>query len=173
MQCFGMPKFVAPHQRNLRKFRLSRPGGLYLLTVCTEQRKHLFVNPALAAQLATRLNDPELFGSNQCLCWVVMPDHWHALIRLGLDESLSKCLQRVMAITAKELNLLRSRPGITVWQKGYYESELSNDWAVADACAYIINNPIRAGIVQSISDYPYWNVADGIDLSTLAWKPLR
>jgi putative transposase len=102
-----------------------------------------------------------------------MPDHWHALIRLGLDESLSKCLQRVKAITAKELNLLRSRPGITVWQKGYYESELSNDWAVADACAYIINNPIRAGIVQSISDYPYWNVADGIDLSTLAWKPLR
>jgi hypothetical protein len=43
-----------------------------------------------------------------------------------------------------------------LWQAGYYDRVLRNDDATADVVRYIIQNPVRAEIVESPTSYPHW-----------------
>jgi REP element-mobilizing transposase RayT len=46
-------------------------------------------------------------------------------------------------ITAKGINILRHRPGTSVWQRGYYEHIIRNEKDLNNTRDYIINNPIK------------------------------
>jgi len=44
---------------------------------------------------------------------------------------------------------------VGLWQTGYYDHILRDEADVLSAAAYIVANPIRARLAQSIFDYPY------------------
>lgn len=84
-----------------------------------------------------------------------MPDHWHGLIQLAEDESLSKLMQRVKAVSAKEINIFRMSQD-TVWQKCFYDHALRTEEDIRPVAEYIIANPIRAGLVDDVGLYSFW-----------------
>jgi REP element-mobilizing transposase RayT len=88
-----------------------------------------------------------------------MPDHLHAIVTLGSSESLPRLLQRVKAITAREANAACGRPSVTVWMVGYHERALRRDEDLRIAARYLIANPLRAGLADWISSYPFWDAA--------------
>ena len=45
--------------------------------------------------------------------------------------------------------------GTQLWQKGYYDHALRLDEDVCDAALYIFANPVRAGLVAEVTDYPF------------------
>ena len=45
--------------------------------------------------------------------------------------------------------------GITLWQDGFYDRILRRDEDSLDVAAYIVANPVRAGLVHRVTDYPY------------------
>ena len=50
----------------------------------------------------------------------------------------------------------------TIWQRGYYERILRDDEATLTVAKYILENPVRKGLVQQPRDYPFsgsalWN----------------
>ena len=82
-----------------------------------------------------------------------MPDHLHALLE-ALDESadLVKCVAMFKQRTAHRFRR-SDRAGL--WQSGFYEHVLRDDEASLAVTAYILANPIRAGLCQNIADYPF------------------
>ncbi len=52
-----------------------------------------------------------------------------------------------------------------LWQQGYYERVLREDDDARGLARYIVNNPVRAGLVESPADYPLvgsdvWSLKD-------------
>ncbi len=51
---------------------------------------------------------------------MIMPDHIHAVIQLGCNQTLAGVRHSLKSFTAKEINALRSETG-SIWQEGYYD----------------------------------------------------
>jgi len=54
-----------------------------------------------------------------------------------------------------------------LWQNGYYDRVLRDDEATLTVVRYILENPVRAGLVARVSDYPYLG-SDRYSLEELA-----
>ena len=46
-----------------------------------------------------------------------------------------------------------------MWQSGYYDHVLRQEEDRLRVTAYLLGNPIRAGLVTRIGDYPFWGSA--------------
>ncbi|MCP6134586.1 hypothetical protein NL393_35965, partial [Klebsiella pneumoniae] len=44
-----------------------------------------------------------------------------------------------------------------IWQVGYHDRALRHDSDVRNIARYIITNPVRAGLVARVGDYPHWD----------------
>jgi len=84
-----------------------------------------------------------------------MPDHLHLLLRLG-ETGLSTVVKRLKARSGVLLNRKIGRAG-RFWEPGFHDHALRREEDLITAARYIVANPLRAGLVSRISDYPYWN----------------
>ncbi|MNZ94703.1 Transposase IS200 like protein [compost metagenome] len=141
--------------KNLRRGRHSRSGQIYLLTTVTYLREPLFVEWSDAQAVARELHQLGQQSSVILLAWVLMPDHLHCLIELD-DMSLDDYMQQLKSRTAIALNRAMGRTG-KVWQSGYHDHALRRDEDLKAAARYLVANPLRAGLVKSVRDYPFWN----------------
>jgi hypothetical protein len=57
--------------------------------------------------------------------------------------------------------------GRGLWQAGYYDRILRHDEDSLTVVRYILENPVRAGLVSRFSDYPY-SGSDRYSLKELA-----
>ena len=46
------------------------------------------------------------------------------------------------------------------WQRDFFEHRLRRDESYREKADYILLNPLRAGLVQKVEDWPYVFVAD-------------
>lgn len=141
---------------SLRKGRVSEAGQIYLVTFTTCGRQRLFEDPDHARIAAQALVDPRLWRDSRLLAWVLMPDHWHGLIELGAQDTLSARVQKLKSNTARQV---RNHCAVTgpVWEKGFHDRAMRVEQAVLGAARYLVCNPLRAGLVERVGDYPYWN----------------
>ena len=51
------------------------------------------------------------------------------------------------------------RRGLRLWQDGYYEHVVRDERLIPNITAYILNNPVRAGLAASVQEYAYCRVA--------------
>ena len=139
-----------PHGKNLRKGRVSLPGNVYLVTAVTASRKPVFASFS-AARLAVRcFHDQDVAYHAQTCAFVVMPDHIHWLLQLREDGDLSGVVRLYKAKVTMRL-------GKNLWQRGFHDHALRSDEDMRDVAQYIIANPVRAGFVRSVGDYPHWD----------------
>ena len=82
-----------------------------------------------------------------------MPEHVHILPE-GMTETAD--LQRFMKMAKQRAaRALRSELGFSeVWQEGYHDRVLRNDQQTVDVIRYLLDNPVRAGLVKQWL-YPY------------------
>ena len=139
----------------LRKGRHSQRGNLYLLTTATSDRHSVFSDFALGRLVVAELKSAQLDGWVQSLAWVLMPDHLHWLIELG-DSSLDELMRRVKTNSARVINRQRSSSG-PLWQAGYHDRALRQEEDVQAVARYVAANPLRAGLVARLGDYPLWD----------------
>jgi REP element-mobilizing transposase RayT len=85
-----------------------------------------------------------------------MPDHLHWLVQVNSRRSLSESVSVVKSSAARQINALSGSP-MRVWQRGFYDRAIREEEDLADIARYIVANPVRAGLVRSIKDYPHWD----------------
>jgi REP element-mobilizing transposase RayT len=90
------------------------------------------------------------------LAWVLMSDHVHWLIQLGELDKLETVVNRLKSASAREANSKSGRTG-GLWQRAFYDHALRMEEDAVSTARYIIGNPIRAGLVSRVGDYPFWN----------------
>jgi REP element-mobilizing transposase RayT len=143
------------HGLRLRRGRISAKQHVYLLTAVTFNRERLFIDWATGRTLVNAFKAAEDSGEAKSLAWVVMPDHFHWLVKLQ-DCSLGGLMRNVKSKSALDLNRQREAVG-PVWQRGYHDRGLRREEDLKAAARYVIANPVRAGLVERVGDYPLWD----------------
>jgi len=151
-----MTLYLRPGEKSLRNGRVSIPDQVYFITFVCDERKRIFTDWECALGAVKILTEEGLWRNSKLLCWVLMPDHWHGLVQLADEESLSKLVQRVKAVSAKNINIVRSSSD-SVWLKCFFDRGLRAEEDIRSVAEYIIANPIRAGLVDDIGMYAFWD----------------
>ncbi|HEX8503954.1 MAG TPA: transposase [Hymenobacter sp.] len=92
------------------------------------------------------------------ICYCLMPNHVHLLISLPDDAPpLAETLQRLKGYTALQANKLLGRTG-QFWQRETYDHLVRSPEEMQRVIAYVVNNPVKAGLVESWEQWPhtYW-----------------
>ena len=145
-----------PHSRSLRHGRYSEPGRIYFITSSSERRARIFEKSEHAIVLLKECKLQQEKGDCESLAIVVMPDHFHWLLRLGKGRTLQQIVGSMKGRSAKRINELRSNQG-QIWQAGFHDHAIRRDEDLEAAATYLIHNPVRAGIVDNFHEYPFWS----------------
>ena len=100
-----------------------------------------------------------------------MPDHLHLLVEGRADHSDAK---RFIARAKQYSGFYYSKQyKRTLWQRYGYEHLVRDEEATLAVARYILENPIRAGLAQSVDEYPYvgslvYSLRDIVD--GIAWS---
>lgn len=143
-----------PRGHRLRAGRVSTPGQIYMITTTTLNRRRLFTHLQPGRCVVTALRQAEV--SAKTLAFVVMPDHLHWLMQLNRGYELSAAVRFVKSASSRAVNRHLGMQG-SVWSKGFYDHALRRDEDLLRVATYIINNPLRAGLVETIGDYGLWD----------------
>ncbi len=150
------PKQFAPGYNALLRGRWSEPGRAYMITTVTEKRVAIFCDIFLGRLVIREMMRLEEDGHVHSLAFVLMPDHLHWLLVLQQNEDLSHVVGLLKGRSARRVNKRLDRRG-PVWQRAFYDHAIREDEDVRKMARYIVANPIRAGIVKKIGDYPLWD----------------
>jgi REP element-mobilizing transposase RayT len=84
-----------------------------------------------------------------------MPDHFHWLMQLQ-DNTLGDVIGATKSRCTQAVNKMTARRG-PLWQTGYHDRAIRDGKDLLPFARYIIANPLRAGLVEKIGDYPLWD----------------
>ena len=143
------------HARDLRKGRVLEHGRPYLITTVIRDRRPVFCDWRIGRLLVAELRNVTENRYAETLAWVIMPDHLHWLMTPG-SESLDAVVRRIKSRSAIVINQQKGTTG-PLWQTGYHDHALRQSEDIRKVARYIIANPLRAGLVTHIGDYPLWD----------------
>jgi putative transposase len=152
-----------PHR--LKGFSYIGPAQ-YFLTFCTYDRRATFIEQSVFDATLGRFRTVAASESFAILAYCFMPDHVHLLVE-GLTESSDlRKLAKLMKQQSGAAHALRA--GMRLWQEGYYDRVLRKEEEVKDVAGSILNNPVRAGLVNAPAEYGYlgsdvWRLEELLD----------
>jgi REP element-mobilizing transposase RayT len=90
--------------------------------------------------------------------FVLMPNHIHGILSIDRKgdrsvtqshvqgpkpKSLSSFIAGFKSTVTKQVNNIRNKPGVPVWQRNYYEHVIRNEDDLLQTRGYIVNNPMK------------------------------
>jgi putative transposase len=125
----------------------------YFLTFCTDSRQRVFVTRDCVDLALLQIERSAAEEQLAIIAYCFMPDHLHLLIE-GLAEP-SDC--RRFIGRAKQFSGFHYAKafGHRLWQRYGFERVLRDDEAALVVARYILENPVRAGLVSSVEDYSF------------------
>jgi putative transposase len=126
----------------------------YSVTICAYQRRRYFADTRTVEWALSVFLEVAARKRFLILAYCFMPDHVHLLIE-GSDESADL---RGFVRAAKQSTgyQFTQRSSQRLWQENYFDRTLRREDTVVTVTKYLLNNPLRAGLVESLKDYPHW-----------------
>ena len=141
--------------RHRRLPRVDLPGHSYYLGCCLDGRRSLFGDRSLAELLVSLYVQQRDHGAIALHGYVVMPDHYHVLLALRGDSSISGVVMRgvhsLFARACREATGVRGR----VWQRRFYDHVIRDREDLCTKLSYMHGNPVRARLVENAVEYPW------------------
>jgi putative transposase len=123
---------------------------IYFVTMCVDNRPLVLANPQIFGAIRETLAQLRHW---RVLAGVVMPDHVHFVVTPVAERRLS-----VGDFSTGFKRVLRK--GLPdqrwEWQRGCFDRLLRSDEDLHEKWRYIEHNPIRAGFVNRVEDWPYY-----------------
>lgn len=91
--------------------------------------------------------------------WVIMPNHVHVVMRPF--QPLPLVMRWIKGSSARLANLVLERTGKPFWQYETYDHLIRNSDELNRVIKYIERNPVRAGLAQTIEEWPWSSAAAG------------
>ena len=125
----------------------------YFLTFCTIDRERLFTSAASVELVLAQILRAKRESSFAVIAYCFMPDHLHLLIEGKSQSSNGRdFIKRARQYSAYYYSKAYARK---LWQRYGYDHVLRDDQKTIVTARYILNNPVRAGLVSRIEDYRY------------------
>jgi putative transposase len=125
-----------------------------LVTAVAAQRRSLFQVTSTAELLLQTILDYRSQGRFLLHAFVIMPEHFHALITPAPEISLEKAMQFIKGGFS-----FRLKSKHDVWMRSFNESQISTREKFLSCHRYIEQNPVRRGLVVTPESYPLSSAA--------------
>jgi putative transposase len=144
-------------ERRRKNIRLKKEvyqisSQIFSLTICTWDRRPLFRNETWGRLVFASIETGPFGMQTERFAFCLMPDHIH-LLCAPVEANLVDLINGWKSFTA---NLLR-KDGLKghCWQRGFFDHALRREEDIRSIAEYIVNNPVRAGLVKNWIDYPF------------------
>ena len=158
--------------------RTYTPGQLQFITASTYRRTPLFLSDRFCRCFVQRLEEVRQELHFRLVGWVLMPEHFHVLIRPqpaettplvmnGLKEESAKRILKALRENVQfpwcQKTLARLRLPSTVhdeshyrvWQRRSYPFNVFSEKKFNEKLDYMHNNPVVRGLVSAPRDWPW------------------
>jgi len=143
--------------------------GLYYITLCCQNRECIFgeiFNGEMVLNEYGKIVDkcwrdlPIHYQNIQLDYFVIMPNHFHGIVIIDTivgagfkpaltntdkpaptNHGLSEFIRALKTFSSKQINQIRNTPGISVWQRNFYEHIIRDEKSLENIRNYIVNNP--------------------------------
>ncbi len=141
-----------------RQIRLARsayaqPGAVCAVTIAVQGRRPVFDDKRFAKDAVNVLRNLVEHDHVSVFGYCVMPDHVHLVLEPGSESDIVSFVARYKSLVQRSLWSLGLSG--TFWQKSFWDHFLRGDEAVGHVVQYVLNNPVRKGMVADWKDYPF------------------
>ena len=126
----------------------------YSITCCTFSRRPWFTEAQTVDLVRSQLIHSSEEDRFAVLAYCFMPDHVHLLLE---GTSQTSDLPLLIARWKQKTGYAhRCATNAVLWQGGFFDHVLRGEEDREALVRYIIANPIRAGLVLDVREYPFW-----------------
>ena len=145
--------------------RLTLPGYPHHVIQRGNNRQPIFASPAQRQTLLDLLHDNAGKFEVAIHAYVLMGNHFHLLATPQTADGLPQMMQAVGRRYVRLFNDAQGRTG-TLWEGRYKSTLIQTDRYLLACMAYIDLNPVRAGLVAQVADYPWSSHGHYVGLRT-------
>jgi len=129
-------------------------GATFFITInCLPRGQNQLAVPAAVEALVESLVVRIEKGQWWPRLMLFMPDHVHGLICFPSDQDLQRVISDWKRYTSRHVSIH--------WQRDFFDHRIRNEASLAEKWNYIVQNPVRAGLVSSAEDWSYvWSGKD-------------
>ncbi|MBI4595273.1 MAG: transposase [Candidatus Tectomicrobia bacterium] len=141
-----------PYRKNIRlEHSVYSLGYVFFITIDTYGRYPWFSKyPELTAKTAQIMHQIRTERGSIIYAWCVMPTHIHLLLQDNDIIGFIRLLKGRIVPIARSLE-----SGRRLWQRSFYDHALWQEESLEDISLYIWQNPVRSGLVDRPSKYPW------------------
>jgi len=126
--------------------RLKTTDKIFFITTNLNLGDRLFDEPEYQIVAETIVRERRRLGF-LLFGYVLMPDHWHALIWTPSPITISDVLQNVKRVSSFKINRLRRTRG-SRWQHQFWDRFVRDTKEFGERLEYMHMNPVRKGLVE-------------------------
>ncbi len=157
----GFPWHAPPHP--------FRDAGYYLLTATNYEHAHIMALPERRTELEMRLLSGLQAVGVEIIAWVILPNHYHALVGIESLEDVSGVLKFVHGTTSREWNVA---DGVTnkrrVWYH-YTDRMIRGESHFFRGLNYVHFNAVKHGYVDDPYDWPWQSLECYLEVYGRDW----
>jgi len=138
----------------------------FFVTSSTWERRSLFQSERMARLFLKVLSGYRAQRRYLLHAFVLMPDHFHALISVPGGMSVERAMQLIKGgfsyRAKKELGIQGE-----IWQRGFSDEYVADAAGFRARIAYVRENPVRAGLARVPEAFPYGSAGSGIEVDAM------
>jgi putative transposase len=128
----------------------------YFVTAVTAQRRTLFQVTANAELLQQTILEYRSQGRFLLHAFVIMPEHFHAVITPAPEVSLEKAMQFIKGGFS-----FRLKSRLDVWMRSFNETQIMSKEKYVHCVSYIEDNPVRRRLAATPGAYCFSSANGG------------
>ncbi|MHC4198309.1 MAG: REP-associated tyrosine transposase [Planctomycetota bacterium] len=133
----------------------------YFVTICTRDGRPV-LHDELAKNMVSCLSELKVSCDFKLYAYCIMPDHVHLLLSPGDSmSSLPKVIQAFKSVSTREYRANGAKS--LLWQTYFYDHVVRKEADLNKVAKYILENPVREGMVKDWQDYPFCGPVDSFD----------
>lgn len=145
----------------MRSARVTYQGAWHHAMNRGHDKKNIFSGTVLKSLFKTKLSDLAKELKVPILAYCIMDNHYHLVLQ-NHSNQMSAFFKR---LNGEYATLYRKETGGHgyVFQNRYHSQLIQDEAYLLTAIAYVLNNPVRAGLCRSFTDYP-WSSSNLLNL---------
>jgi putative transposase len=124
------------------------------------KRSALFDSPSDYYRFLALLGQAQRRTGMRCVCYCLMPNHFHLVLWPERDDQLSQCMFWLLTNHARVVHARRGTRGTGYVYQGRFKAiPVASDQYFLNLCRYVERNPIDAFLVAQAEAWPWSSMA--------------
>ena len=130
-----------------------------VFVTCRVHRLRRQLSDAELSVLTRLVREPRQAQQFLLTAWVLLPDHWHAIIFPRCPMTLSRVMESIKVSATRLINHDRGGRGVLL-QRRFFDRALRTVKEFREKVEYIHLNPVKAGLAARPEDWKWSRVHD-------------